>query len=110
MDDIVPLVAVIVGTILGGAVGPLGGFEKGKQITDVFDWGVQGLSDLADSFGLHIGPANCNGVVANASWIYSSSDFPAVVGVAGSEQVPGEAKSGCGSAPSTVLAWSIRPA
>jgi hypothetical protein len=110
VDDLVPVVAVIVGSILGGAVGPIGGFEKGKEITDAFDWAVQGLSDLADSFGLHIGPGNCNGVVLSASWIYSSSDFPAAVGVSGSERVDGPAKSGCGTAPSTNLSWSVRPA
>jgi hypothetical protein len=110
VDDLVPVVAIVVGSILGGAVGPIGGFEKGKEITDAFDWAVQGLSDLADSFGLHIGPGNCNGVVLSASWIYSSSDFPGAVGVSGSEHVDGPAKSGCGTAPSTNLSWSVRPA
>ena len=51
-----------------------------------------------------------NEVVLSSSWIYSSSDFPAAVGVAGSQQVGGPAKSGCGTAPSTSLWWSVRPA
>lgn len=108
VDDLVPLVAIVVGSILGGPIGPIGGFEKGKTITDAFDWALEGLSDLADSLGLHIGPPNCNGVVLSASWMYGSADFPAVVGVEGSQTVPGEAKSGCGATPSTTLSWSVR--
>jgi hypothetical protein len=108
LDDLIPAVAIVVGTILGAGAGPIGGFQKGKEITDGFDWAIQSLSDLADSLGLHIGPPNCNGVVLSASWVYSSSDLPAAIGVTGCQRVDGSSKSGCGTAPSTNVSWSIR--
>lgn len=109
-DDLIPVVAIVVATVLTGPSGIVEGFQKGKEITDAFDFAVQGLSDLADLLGVHVGPPNCNGVVLSTSWIYSSKDFPASVGVSATERIDGPSKTGCGTAPATGVTWSLRPA
>lgn len=106
VDDLGPLIGVVVASLLGG-IGVIGGFEKGKTLTEAFDWAIGGLSDLADLLGIHAGPPNCNGVVLSASWIYGSGDFPAAIGVSSSQQIAGPGKDRCGSAPLTNVVWSI---
>ncbi len=109
-DDVLPIMGAIAFSVMGDPGGPIDGWKKGKDITDGMDWAIQGLSDLADAIGLHVGPPNCNGVVLNYSWLYTSNEVQSDNGVSGSQVVPGPSKERCGTSPSTAITWSIRPA
>ncbi len=108
-DKIVGVVAPIAGAVIGFIFGsPQEGLAIGKEIAEGVDTAIDTLSDIFDVLNIHIGPANCNGIVFQDTFVYQPNELLNARNKPSSKEYTGsQDNERCGGAPVTKMNFSI---
>jgi hypothetical protein len=104
----------VVGPIAGGAIGlfvgdPAAGLKIGQEIAKGVDTVISTFSDIFDFFGIHFGPANCNGEVLHDTLTFQPNELKQAVNQLASREYTGpQENSRCGMPPHSKVTFSIQ--